>query len=443
MPRLVAASRQGECWRGRAVMPARTNPNHVSLLTGVYPEAHGIVGNAAWDRVSGHPPGPLDSPAAIEVETVFTTIERRKPELVTVGVFAKEKLVRLFSEVPGRQRAPDELWGPGRASAAGRDPATGYAYDWAAMDAFLALTSRVEPDLAVVNLADVDRTEHRFGPESPQAARAVKGADAQIGRLIDVLKAKGRWSRSVLFVTSDHGATPVRPLRERPYPVISFGRELLRARVRGVVAVGDGSVEHIYLDPSPGAQLSPEQERTLAGVRSLALATAGVAEALYRRPSSLGGPTILSRHPDWHLDHPRTGDLFLVAARGFHFVDPFRPSEAALLGDHGGPGDRAVPFVVAGGFPQLGRGRGRKGPGAASAVVCALGPSVEAVDFAPTAAALLGLHAPQGIGGRAVPARESGRVLYEAFVPGTLPEAPQARARSMLRVRSGRRSSRR
>src|SRR5213596_1758849 len=38
-----------------AVMPARTNPNHVTLVTGVYPAAHGITGNAYWSRTHGAP----------------------------------------------------------------------------------------------------------------------------------------------------------------------------------------------------------------------------------------------------------------------------------------------------------------------------------------------------------------------------------------------------
>ena len=33
-----------------ASMPTRTNPNHATLMTGVEPEAHGITGNAFWDR---------------------------------------------------------------------------------------------------------------------------------------------------------------------------------------------------------------------------------------------------------------------------------------------------------------------------------------------------------------------------------------------------------
>src|SRR5206468_4557337 len=34
----------------RAVIPTRTHPNHVSLPTGTYPEAHGITGNSYWAR---------------------------------------------------------------------------------------------------------------------------------------------------------------------------------------------------------------------------------------------------------------------------------------------------------------------------------------------------------------------------------------------------------
>jgi four helix bundle suffix protein len=31
-------------------MPTRTNSNHAPLMTGVEPAAHGITGNAVWDR---------------------------------------------------------------------------------------------------------------------------------------------------------------------------------------------------------------------------------------------------------------------------------------------------------------------------------------------------------------------------------------------------------
>ena len=119
MPRLFAtlasAPARSSVLAARAVMPARTNPNHVTLLTGTWPEAHGITGNAFWSRARAEPARKLDVAALIEVETLFSVAEETSPALVTMGVFGKPKLARLFAAVPGRQRAPDVLWSPSTA----------------------------------------------------------------------------------------------------------------------------------------------------------------------------------------------------------------------------------------------------------------------------------------------------------------------------------------
>src|SRR5438093_12271906 len=116
MPRLFDAvahePAHSSVFRGaHAVMPARTNPNHVTLLTGAYAEAHGITGNTYWSRTPAAPPGMLEDAARIEVETLFTVAETVAPSLVTLGVVGKPKLARLFAAVPG-QYAPDVLWSP-------------------------------------------------------------------------------------------------------------------------------------------------------------------------------------------------------------------------------------------------------------------------------------------------------------------------------------------
>src|SRR5438094_422730 len=90
MPRLFAAvahePAHSSVFRGaHAVMPARTNPNHVTLLTGAYAEAHGITGNAYWSRAPGAPPELLEDAARIEVETLFTVAETVAPSLGTLG----------------------------------------------------------------------------------------------------------------------------------------------------------------------------------------------------------------------------------------------------------------------------------------------------------------------------------------------------------------------
>jgi len=392
MPRLFElatrdAERTSMFLDARAVMPTRTDPNHVSLLTGTYPEAHGITGNSYWSRAPGAIPARLDAAELIAVETLFTVAETTEPGLVTLAVFSKPKLARLFVAVPERQRAPDVLWSADLASPAGRDRITGYSFDYETMAALLALMATSEPDLTVVNLSDVDRTAHGRGPFSDDCERAVAGADAAIGRLVDHLRALGRWEHSVLIVTADHGFTALAPTPGRPYPVITFGRDLLRAHVSGVHLVADGGVEHVYADAisAEATAIGAEVEPTLASVAALARDTAGVSEVLARLP--VGGVTELaSAHPDWHLGHERTGDLLLVAAPGYEFVDPFDPVDAGLLGNHGGPGEQPVPLVVSGGY----RGLRHAPPGTPAPVL---------VDVAPTIATLLGLRLPRRLDG--------------------------------------------
>ena len=381
-----------------AVMPARTNPNHVTLLTGAYPDAHGITGNAYRSRAPGAPPEKLDNAALIKVETLFTVAETDQPSLATMAALGKPKLARLFAGVPARQRAPDMLWSPERLPPARRDPASGYAPDAETMGAVLALAAAAEPDLAVLNLSDVDRTGHARGPDGPEYVRAVAGADAAVGRLLDDLHARGRWDRSVVIVTADHGMSAVGPTPERPHPVISLEPVLRREMVRGVTVVADGGVEHVYAERvAAGAAAAGDAAEPLARVAALARAAPGVAEVLARLPVP-DVPTLGAVHPGWHLDHPRTGDLLLVAAPGYQFVDPFDPVEAGLLGNHGGPEDLAVPLVVTGGWAGLRAApRGTPSPGS--------------VDVAPTIAALLGLRVPRLLDGRAVPPARAGHPI--------------------------------
>src|SRR5206468_3910577 len=223
-----------------AVMPARTNPNHVTLLTGVYADAHGVTGNAYWSRTPGAPPELLEAAALIEVETLFTVAETTAPSLVTLGVFGKPKLASLFATVPGRQHAPDVLWSADRLSPERREAASGYSPDAETVAAALELATRAEPDLVVMNLCDVD-----------------------------------------------------------------------------------GAGQHVYAERvAASATTVGDAGETLARVAALARTASGVAEVLARLPVP-GVPTLHAAHPGWHLDHPRAGELLLVAASGHQFVDPF------------------------------------------------------------------------------------------------------------------------
>ena len=49
----------------RSVMAAETNPNHTSMITGAFPETHGIVGNAFATPGTGPDDDPAPPPPAV------------------------------------------------------------------------------------------------------------------------------------------------------------------------------------------------------------------------------------------------------------------------------------------------------------------------------------------------------------------------------------------
>jgi arylsulfatase A-like enzyme len=345
MPHLTGSDLEPVAFRGegRAVMPTRTNPNHATLLTGVLPETHGITGNAYWSRKT-RTVKPLDDPDMFDVATLFTVAESARPELVTLAAFSKAKLGHMFSAVEGRQRRPDVLWVPAEGVVG---HLVGVADDGETMAAFLAASAAQEPDLAVVNLSEVDRAAHGGGKDATADAR--RHADAAIGRLVADLRARGRWKRSVLIVTADHGFDDVSPTAERPDPVVILSAAFEHAGLRGLHVVGDGGAAHVYVDGvSPDATSAGNARRILVRAAAVAWRTTGVAEVVARL--AVPGVPLLGRvHPEWGLAHERAGDLLVTAAPGYHFVDPPDPITERFRGNHGSPREQPIALVIAGG----------------------------------------------------------------------------------------------
>lgn len=410
MGRLAALRASGACPltypEATGVMPARTNPNHTSLITAVHPAAHGITGNKYWDRNPATGAAPLESAAAIEVETLFTVIETEHAEMQTVAVVGKAKLGSLFEGAEGRQLSPDALWAPG-----GIAWVASRADDVTVMDAVLGALAP-EPDLLLTSLSGLDAACHGHGPASTEAARALDAADTEVARLINTLQTRGLWERAVVVVTSDHGFTEVRPPPGRTQGEISFGDELARSGLSGLRAVSDGGVDHVYVEggggsPAVASTAATDGAERLAAARALALRIPGVTEALYREPPPGGGDdgSVLGvAHPTWRFGHPRAGDLLLIAAPGVMFGDPPDMREKAFLGNHGGPGELSIPLVFCGGSPRLRRDAVASGR-----------PSI--ADVGATAALWLGVRAPRYIGGAAVAAEDAGHPIDAVVAP--------------------------
>ena len=68
-----AADGRGIDLRGDCVIPSFTNPNNMSIVTGVLPEVHGICGNFYYDRETGVEIM-MNDPALLRAPTLFKGI---------------------------------------------------------------------------------------------------------------------------------------------------------------------------------------------------------------------------------------------------------------------------------------------------------------------------------------------------------------------------------
>jgi hypothetical protein len=401
-PMLARAWRESRWCPGAhslASMPTRTNSNHATLMTGVEPEAHGITGNAFWDPKTGGV-RKLGVATDLLTETIFTVARRAGRGLRTAAAVGKPKLGAMFSADGTRQMTPDELWDSRAASDSSKDEVTGYAYDATTLAAARSLVEHAGVDFLFINLSDVDRVSHGTGPHSLQAVETRRRTDAALAALFARLATRPDWSSTTIVITADHGFEDI------TNPSLRFGDDLAAQDLRNLVAVGDGGTGHVYIR-SPTS--SAGDASALAVARRLALLQPGIAEALYLNPNEQDGGTrcsIGAVHPDWHLAHERVGDLLLITKPGYQLVDG-STEEAKLIGNHGGPGERAVPAIVLGGA-SIGVGDHCE--------------DISAADLGRTVQTCLGLPEVGRLDGGIIAPADRGRVL-DGICPPTSPPA--------------------
>src|SRR3990172_1684332 len=97
---------KGASFLGDAVVPSFTNPNNLSIVTGVPPSVHGICGNYFYDRES-NAEVMMNDPKFLRVDTIFKAFQDAGARVTTIT--AKDKLRALLGK--------GLVLGPGKACA--------------------------------------------------------------------------------------------------------------------------------------------------------------------------------------------------------------------------------------------------------------------------------------------------------------------------------------
>ena len=200
---LLALGKKG-VWAPEGMMPSfpsLTFPNHFTIVTGLYPEHHGLVANSFYD------------------EAKHARYAMADPNVVRDGSWYSGTPLWSLAESQG-MHAACLFWPGSEAEIAGHRPSWYAQFDnktqgtdeaeQARIDDAVALLKMGEderPHLITIYFSEPDHEGHEFGPNAPQTKAAVLKMDKLIGKLERALKATGM--PIDLVVVSDHGMAKV------------------------------------------------------------------------------------------------------------------------------------------------------------------------------------------------------------------------------------------
>jgi phosphonoacetate hydrolase len=339
-PYLAALRENGTCLTADCVVPSFTNPNNLSIVTGVPPSVHGICGNYFWDRDAGAEVM-MNDPKYLRTGTILAAFANAGAKVAVVT--AKDKLRAMLGH-----RMNGICFSSERADTATR-PVNGIdgvpgmvgmpvpsVYSAALSEFVFAagvkLLERERPDL--MYLSTTDYVQHKAAPGVGAANDFYAMMDGYL-RTLDALGA-------TMVLTADHGMNAKTDAFGRPN--IVFLQDILdhawpAGTTRVILPITDPYVVHhgalgSYATVYLSAPVTP-------------------AEAAARIAALPGIDLVLSRDEAcarFELPPDRVGDLVVVAER-LTVIGTSRERHDlsgldAPLRSHGGISEQQVPLIA-------------------------------------------------------------------------------------------------
>lgn len=217
--------------------PSKTFPNHLSIITGMYPESHGIISNNFTNLFTGEK-------YSMGIESAVSDSKWYLGE--AFWETAKRNGIKTASfywpgsEVLNSQKRPDYF----------------KAYKKGTTDdekldgvlAWLRIPYAERPHFITVYFEQVDTKTHQFGPNSKEASAVIKEIDSVIARLKDNFTKAGLRDSINLIVLSDHGMTEIDDKKTANIEQIigDSSCKVINTGPVGLVQVPEGKEKSVY-----------------------------------------------------------------------------------------------------------------------------------------------------------------------------------------------------
>jgi hypothetical protein len=438
LPALARLREEGAFATVTTVFPSVTGPAYTPFLMGRYPGPVGLPGLRWFDRRRETARGfdSCRSYVGAEMRHVDRDLASDAPTMFELAGPSVGALSVICRGLRRRERIGRSVAFVARAA---RTHFAGNAAGWLDIDRQVGEESARQlrerrPRFAFIALTGIDKTSHAMGHDSAAVHEAMRIVDATAATIRADAERDGRWSSMHLWITSDHGHSPVREhddlatlMRSWGHGTVSHPWTFLGGRDAAVMVSGN-AMAHIYLEldrrdrpwwPALEPRWSPLVDRLIerpsvdllivphdASTIEVRHRTRGIAtivcerDAISYRPRS-GDPlgvgaheslddqraydvTVNSDYPDALVQiarlasSPRSGEIILSASRDWDFRGRYEPiphvsSHGALHREH-----MLVPLLTNRPMPRAAR---------------------RTVDVMPSALSALGIDVPDGLDG--------------------------------------------
>ncbi len=389
------AAKGARAKRMEGSFPTVTWPNHTTLVTGVHPGRHGVIGNNYYDREKRETialiPDPLfDKSEIVLVPTVYdvahgagmttagvcwpasrnaSTLTWQVGDIFDQEIFEYTATPSLLAEFKAkgipywRQNEWCKAGGEGKPKR-----------DWMYTRMAEHILIEHEPNGLLVHLMTVDSTEHAVGRGADDVYWAIDDSDRCVRELIDAVEAAGMSERTTFFICADHG-------------FITYTKSIQANVVLREEGLREGAglklVEKAYANVQGGGCFIylldgvEDREATIAKLAKRFATVEGVETVIGPEDFAKFGHRLPS-------EDPREPDLMLSAADGYTFSGG-ETGEAIIVESETAKGSHGYsPF-----HPLMGATFVASGAGIVEGVVHE---EISARDVAPTMAAVLGLE---------------------------------------------------
>src|SRR4030081_3216078 len=336
--RLLAGA--GTIFTADCVMPSFTNPNNLSIVTGVPPSVHGICGNYFFDPERGEEVM-MNDPRHLRFGTILAAFSNAGAKVAVIT--AKDKLRKLlghrmtgicFSSEKADQVTLAENGIENVQGRVGMPVPSVYSAELSEFIfvAGVKLMENERPDL--MYLSTTDYIQHKAAPGTPAANDFYAMIDRNVARL-DALG-------STIVLTADHGMNAKHGADGQPnviYLQDTLDAWLGKDKVRVILPITDPYVVHhgalgsfalVYLTAPGGERALAERIAALPGIETVL--TRAEAAARFELPSDrIGDLVIVSQL-----------DTVIGTSRDRHDLSGLD----VPLRSHGGTSEQKVPLLV-------------------------------------------------------------------------------------------------